>query len=300
MKSFIYLDTDTVNSYIAQIDDGLRTLQTITTQQSKDKQRQGSHTVDADGKADFTMFGKGLEAKIDYIYNHISSTTKSKLYSDVETKVLHDNAYKQVMEFLRDEKLFVAEQPKIGDFIDVEGELRLLDLEYYKSLFSEDDFIKLIDGPQKELIEKEFKKIIEAEDSKLNRGGKRSQEYRKVISDIEKEKRTAIAEIDNKTAELRKQLELLLKLFPYKVLLSVDNYLAVFDEKFLRDDIKTAPFKYGGRVHLVGYVTNTTHSNEKSTIFSGPIDMINGMLNTLFEANKGLTIVHPIAVYYES
>ena len=160
MNSFIYLDTDTVNSYIAQIDDGLRTLQTITTQQSKDKQRQGSHTVDANGEADFTMFGKGLEAKIDYIYNHISSTTKSKLYSDVETKVLHDNAFKQVMEFLRDEDLFVTEEPMIGNFIDIEGELRLLDLDYYKSLFNEDDFIKLIVGPQKELIEQEFKKIM--------------------------------------------------------------------------------------------------------------------------------------------
>jgi len=300
VKSFIYLDTDTVNSYIAQIDDGLRTLQTITTQQSKDKQRQGSHTVDANGEADFTVLGKGLDAKIDYIYNHISSTTKSKLYSDVETKVLHDNAFKQVMEFLRDEELFATEEPKIGDFIDIEGELRLLDLDYYKSLFNEDDFIKLIDGPQKELIEQEFKKTIEEQETKFNREAKRTSEYRKVISNIDKEKRAAIAEIDNKTAELRKQLELLLKLFPYKVLLSVDNYLAVFDEKFLRDDIKKAPFKYGGKVHLVGYVTNTTHSNEKSTFFSGPIDMINGMLETLFESNKGLTIVHPIAVYYES
>ena len=299
MNSFIYLDTDTVNSYIAQIDDGLRTLQTITTQQSKDKQRQGSHTVDANGEADFTMFGKGLEAKIDYIYNHISSTTKSKLYSDVETKVLHDNAFKQVMEFLRDEDLFVTEEPMIGNFIDIEGELRLLDLDYYKSLFNEDDFIKLIVGPQKELIEQEFKKIIEEEEAKVSREAKRTAEYRKAISDIEKEKRAAIAEIDSKTAELRKQLELLLKLFPYRVLLSVDNYLAVFDEKFLRDDIKKAPFKYGGKAHLVGYVTNTTHSNEKSTFFSGPIDMINSMLETLFESNKGLTIVHPIAVYYE-
>ena len=65
------------------------------------------------------------------------------------------------MEFLRDEDLFVTEEPMIGNFIDIEGELRLLDLDYYKSLFNEDDFIKLIVGPQKELIEQEFKKIID-------------------------------------------------------------------------------------------------------------------------------------------
>ena len=62
MRSFIYLDTDTVNSYIAQIDDGLTTLQTKTTQKSKENQKQSSHTADAAGKADFTIFKKGVEA----------------------------------------------------------------------------------------------------------------------------------------------------------------------------------------------------------------------------------------------
>lgn len=300
MRSFIYLDTDTVNSYIAQIDDGLTTLQTKTTQKSKENQKQSSHTADAAGKADFTIFKKGVEAKIDYIYNHISSTTKSKLYSDVETKVLHDNAFKQVMEYLRNEDLFKSDEPKIGDFIDVEGSLRLLDLEYYKNLFNEDDFIKLINDPQKEIIEDEYKRRIEEKEQSLNRETKRSPDYKRAIGEIEKEKKAAIVKIEDNTLELRKQLELLLKLFPYRILLSVDNNLAVIDEKFLRDDIKKAPFKYGGNVHLVGYVTNTTHSNEKSTFFSGPIDMINGMLETLFETKKGLNIVHPIAIYYES
>ena len=281
MRSFIYLDTDTVNSYIAQIDDGLTTLQTKTTQKSKENQKQSSHTADAAGKADFTIFKKGVEAKIDYIYNHISSTTKSKLYSDVETKVLHDNAFKQVMEYLRNEDLFKSDEPKIGDFIDVEGSLRLLDLEYYKNLFNEDDFIKLINDPQKEIIEDEYKRRIEEKEQSLNRETKRSPDYKRAIGEIEKEKKAAIVKIEDNTLELRKQLELLLKLFPYRILLSVDNNLAVIDEKFLRDDIKKAPFKYGGNVHLVGYVTNTTHLNEKSTFFSGPIDMINGMLETM-------------------
>ena len=77
MRSFIYLDTDTVNSYLAQIDDGLMTLQTKTSQNSRENQEQSSHTGDATGEADLTLLGKGLEAKIDYIYNHINSTTKS-------------------------------------------------------------------------------------------------------------------------------------------------------------------------------------------------------------------------------
>ena len=152
---------------------------------------------------------------------------------------------------------------------------------------------------KKEEVNKVFEGLVDEENSKHNRDTRRSTEYRNAIKEIENKKRQALNDIDVGITELRNQLELLLKLFPYKLLMSVDNYIAVFDEKYLRDDIQKAPFKYGGRVHLVGYVTNTTSVNEKSSIFSGPMDMINGMIKTLFDAEKELYIVHPIAIYYE-
>ena len=96
MKSFIYLDTDTVNSYIAQIDNGLKTLQTQTSQSSSSTEKHSSHTTTAEGEADFSILGKGFDAKLDYIYNHIKNKTNTNLYSDVETKVLHNNAFHQV------------------------------------------------------------------------------------------------------------------------------------------------------------------------------------------------------------
>ena len=99
--------------------------------------------------------------------------------------------------------------------------------------------------------------------------------------------------------ELQKQLSLLLKIFPYKSFICIDKYLVIFDEKYLREDIQKAPFKYGGEVNLVGYVTNTTHVNKISSFFSGPSDMINSILKSLFETSDDLFIVHPIALYYE-
>ena len=59
MKSFIYLDTDTLNSYIAQIDDGLKTLQTSTKQLSNEREKKKASTIDGEGEADFTLYGKG-------------------------------------------------------------------------------------------------------------------------------------------------------------------------------------------------------------------------------------------------
>ena len=60
MKSFIYLDTDTVNSYIAQIDNGLKTLQTQTSQSSSSTEKQSSHTKPLKEKLIFLFLEKAL------------------------------------------------------------------------------------------------------------------------------------------------------------------------------------------------------------------------------------------------
>ncbi len=67
MKSFIYLDTDTVNSYIAQIDNGLKTLQTQTSQSSSSTEKQSSHfdSIKSREKSD-----NMVEMLVDYIRQH--------------------------------------------------------------------------------------------------------------------------------------------------------------------------------------------------------------------------------------
>ena len=63
MKSFIYLDTDTVNSYIAQIYDGLVQTQETETQSSQATDKQSEYTSDLGADADLKVFGKALKAK---------------------------------------------------------------------------------------------------------------------------------------------------------------------------------------------------------------------------------------------
>lgn len=71
MRRFIYLDTDTLNSYVAQIYDGLVQTQETETQSSQttDKQSERTSTLGAD--ADLKVFGKGIEGKIDFTYRHL-------------------------------------------------------------------------------------------------------------------------------------------------------------------------------------------------------------------------------------
>ena len=120
-----------------------------------------------------------------------------------------------------------------------------------------------------------------------------------LLNKIKQIKKEAIDKLNNENKELQKQLSILLKIFPYKSFICIDKYLVIFDEKYLREDIQKAPFKYGGEVNLVGYTTNTTHVNKISSFFSGPSDMINSILKSLFETSDDLFIVHPIALYYE-
>jgi len=91
----------------------------------------------------------------------------------------------------------------------------------------------------------------------INRDIKRSSEFKEIENKIKQIKKKTIDKLNNENTELQKQLSLLLKIFPYKSFICIDKYLVIFDEKYLREDIQKAPFKYGGEVNLVGYVTNT-------------------------------------------
>ena len=117
----------------------------------------------------------------------------------------------------------------------------------------------------------------------INRDIKRSSEFKEIENKIKQIKKEAIDKLNNENKELQKQLSILLKIFPYKSFICIDKYLVIFDEKYLREDIQKAPFKYGGEVNLVGYATNTTHVNKISSFFSGPSDMINSILKSLLK-----------------
>ena len=214
MKSFIYLDTDTVNSYIAQIDNGLKTLQTQTSQSSSSTEKQSSHTATAEGEADFFFFFKGFDAKLDYIYNYIKNKTNTNLYSDVETKVLHDNAFHQVVDYLNKNNLFSNENIEIGDFIKVKGEYHLFDLDYYKKLFDDADFIQMMNEPKlaelDKICEEQYNEATKG--MTINRDIKRSSEFKEIENKIKQIKKEAIDKLNNENKELQKQLSILLNI----------------------------------------------------------------------------------------
>ena len=53
----------------------------------------------------------------------------------------------------------------------------------------------------------------------------------------------------------------------------------------MRDDLSTAAFKYGGKVKVVGYITNkvTAQSNTHISAFAGIGNSINALMKIFFE-----------------
>lgn len=183
MRRFIYLDTDTLNSYIAQIYDGLVQTQETETQSSQATDKQSERTSNIGADADLKVFGKGIEGKIDFTYRHLKDTSNTELISDVQTKLLHDNAFDQLMNYLTKNKLL--SNLNIGDFIEINDEFYILDLDYYKKIFSDKKFLDFIKKSERDKI---LALLKIQQDFELTQEGANSNEIKKNYTNLAKNK----------------------------------------------------------------------------------------------------------------
>ena len=183
MRRFIYLDTDTLNSYIAQIYDGLVQTQETETQSSQATDKQSEYTSDLGADADLKVFGKGIEGKMDFTYRHLKETSNTELISDVQTKLLHDNAFDQLMNYLnKNEHL---SNHNIGDFIEINDEFYIMDLDYYKKIFNDKKFLDFMKKNDRDKIQALLK--IQ-QDIELEQEGANSNEIKKIYTNLAKSK----------------------------------------------------------------------------------------------------------------
>ena len=76
----------------------------------------------------------------------------------------------------------------------------------------------------------------------------------------------------------------------------------VLNGTYMRDDINMASFKYGGKIKVLGYITNKIGDaslTENLPEFAQFGASMNDVMLTFFTKDTSLNIVHPIAIYYE-
>lgn len=295
MRRFIYLDTDTLNSYIAQIYDGLVQTQETETQSSQTTDIQSERTSNLGADADLKVFGKGIEGKIDFTYRHLKDTSNAELISDVQTKLLHDNAFDQLMNYLTLNNLL--SNYNIGDFVEINDEFYIMDLDYYKKIFGDKKFLDLIKKSERDKIETLLKL---QQDIELTQEGANTNEIKKKYTTLAKSK---FAESDKEYDNIKNLIDMLYTLVPYRRTLCIADNMVVLNDKYMRDNIDMTSFKFGGKIKVLGYITNKieTSTNESSNI--SPLAQVGISLNQImllfFGQQASLNVVHPIAIYYE-
>lgn len=297
MRRFIYLDTDTLNSYIAQIYDGLVQTQETETQSSQTSDKQSERTSNIGADTDLKVFGKGIEGKIDFTYRHLKDTSNTELISDVQTKLLHDNAFDQLMNYLNQNNLL--SNHNIGDFIEINDEFYIMDLDYYKKIFGDKKFLDFLKKSQRDKIQALLK--IQ-QDIELSQEGANFNEIKKNYTNLSKSK---CAESDKSYDDIKDIIDMLYTLVPYRRTLCIADNMVVLNDKYMRDNINMTSFKFGGKIKVLGYITNrietTTDTDESSGV--SPLAQVgiglNQIMLSFFGQQSSLNIVHPIAIYYE-
>ena len=295
MRRFIYLDTDTLNSYIAQIYDGLvQTQETeIQSNQITDKQNELTSNLGAD--ADLKVFGNGLEGKIDFTYRHLKDTSNTELISDVQTKLLHDNAFDQLMNYLFRNNLL--SNHNIGDFIEINDEFYIMDLDYYKKIFGDKKFLDFLKKSDRDKIQSLLK--IQ-QDIELIQEGANANEIKKNYSNLSKSK---CSESDENYDKVKDTIDILYTLVPYRRTLCIADNMVVLNDKYMRDKIEMTSFKFGGKIKVLGYITNKIKADANDMSNISPLAQVgiglNQIMLSFFGQHETLNIVHPIAIYYE-
>lgn len=297
MKQFIYLDTDMVNSIIAQKDKGL-----VLDMASELEKTTGDNTtkgasLSANGSVQGGIWKFAqAQAEMNGTGNLTFSNHSQAVLKEIENKTLHDAAFDIAYKHICEEWDTNPENADIGVFIQLKSFFSFVDLDFIDSLFSGNNaFMNFIKKSEKEKITAASNEKISQQ---LNRQEQRAHEQR-----LKQQINELTAAVDSQFNEIAEVIKAIRQIIPYnRMLVSSDGYLIPLEDKYFRDNPQTMGFKHGGMVTCVGYITNVigeTATSLATDPFSQLQHLVNSALITTLQLNaKDLFVVHPIAVYY--
>lgn len=231
MRRFLYLNNDSIYSYISQMNDGLPTKVTNANSSSKESEKETKANIDGKLDVDLKILGKGLGADLSADIGDVVSKITTNQQSNSMEKKIYDEAFDKFKQHLIDNKLLKETNINIGDFFEIYDEMFIVDLEYVG-----------------------VKKIINA----------------------------------------------VLNIVPYNKFGIMGDYLIVLDDEYFRDKTKVVAYKYGGKMSMLGYLTNIVNNDvtqDDSNVFRTFPALINTFMLGFFNKNE-IKIIHPVAIYY--
>ena len=147
MRQFIYLDTDIVNSILAQKEKGL-VLETASEQEdTTGKENTKTGNVSAGGSAEGGIWKLAqAQAELNATVGLESNNHSQTVLKEIVTKTLHDAAFDIAYKQIKEEYNIKPSSAHQGSFVELNEFFEFVDLEYLEYLFSDGNgFLKLID-----------------------------------------------------------------------------------------------------------------------------------------------------------
>lgn len=299
MRQFLYLDTDIVNSIIAQENKGL--IDNITTERGKEKGSQETKALEIllEGSAEGGLLKLAkAEAALEVAGNLEKQNSASSNAKEIIAKTLHDAAFDMAHNAINPIVIPIGDdRANLGQYIELTRVFDFIDLEYLDCLFSKDGLIEFLKKTEKEKIESQTKEFTE-QVSKNN--------SKQAAALVKKKIRELIQESDKQYDGIHDVVSALKQIAPYsRMLLSGDGYLIPVEDKYFRVNPTNMGFKFGGEIKCIGMITNIigedTNPNDDNNLFATLQFTVNEVVRSILPTSENnLYVVHPLAIYYES
>ena len=164
MKQFLYLDTDIVNSIIAQSEQGL--IQSFSDEQMSSDTESDSFKMAVDGNAKFggslaklAKAEANLSGSLESVENNSSTSTSREIIS----KTMHDAAFNIAYNYIVPTVIEYGNQSvdDTGNYVEMKRVFDFVDFDYLEGLFEEDGIIDYIKKNAAEQITAEAEKAKE-------------------------------------------------------------------------------------------------------------------------------------------
>ena len=133
---------------------------------------------------------------------------------------------------------------------------------------------------QKKEIEKQHNKgdVVHDQHTISNEGLISAKLLRSHQKEFDKILEKALMENNKEYETVHNILHMLTSIIPYKRMLCIQDFLVVIYDTYLRDSVEMLAFKYGGKIKVVGYVTNLIRNevtDNTISVFAGISNSIN-------------------------
>ena len=174
--------------------------------------------------------------------------------------------------------------------VNINENVTFFDFDYFEKLFSEKGAYNFSIKQQKNEL-KAFKESLIGPQ-------KQDMQVKQKLKELDEQIKSAEIERNN----LLEIIEVAKSTLPYTRFIMTKECLIVLNDNNFRDNPQNVAFKYGGKIDIIGYVTNIISKDgeliDNNNNFSEIYKFVNQVLLSLYNDNSKIYVIHPLAMYY--